>query len=173
MTRNAAGIVAKITGSVHCVRDESVTLCIFNTRQSTYLDQIDSSRKAAANASDRPHDERFPTLCGSNLTQNRVMGSCRASSYPLSLPPEAVRLHRLTIVGCRVFAGASSIYLRTSKLLGSLHIAAYSRSAGRPTSRGPRRPRYPHDQPPLRRLGGSLRPPPRSVRRGTTRTPLD
>ena len=45
MTRNAAGIVAKITGSVHCVRDESVTLCIFNTRQSTYLDQIDSSRK--------------------------------------------------------------------------------------------------------------------------------
>ena len=90
------------------------------------LDQIRSSRRAAARASDRPHDERFPTLCDSKGTENRVGGSCRASFHPLGLPVCVASQSS----GCRVFSCASPTCLRNSKPLGSLHVAAYSRSAG-------------------------------------------
>ena len=83
-------------------------------------------RSDAARASDRPHHERFPTLCDSNGAENRVGGSCRASFHPLGLPVCVASQSS----GCRVFSCASPTCLRTSKPLGSLHVAAYSRSAG-------------------------------------------
>jgi hypothetical protein len=91
------------------------------------IDDVELPRRTLGTRRCRGHDKRSPRLRRLEIEPEGVAGRHRVPFNPLNLP---VRVATQSSRG-RVFACASSMYLRSSKPLGSLHIAAYSRSAGR------------------------------------------
>ena len=91
------------------------------------IDDVELPRRTLGTRRCRGHDKRSPRLRRLEIEPEGVAGLHRVPFNPLNLP---VRVATQSSRG-RVFACASSTYLRSSKPLGSLHIAAYSRSAGR------------------------------------------
>ena len=91
------------------------------------IDDVELPRRTLGTRRCRGHDKRSPRLRRLEIEPEGVAGLHRVPFNPLNLP---VRVATQSSGG-RVFACASSVYLRSSKPLRSLHIAAYSRSAGR------------------------------------------
>ena len=88
---------------------------------------VELPRRALGTRRWRGHDKRSPRLRRLETEPEGVAGRRRVPFNPLNLP---VRVATQSSGG-RVFACASSVYLRSSKPLRSLHVPAYSRSAGR------------------------------------------
>ena len=90
------------------------------------LDDFGLPRRTRRLGRDGVDDERSPLLRWLENYLREVARGQRVPSHPLYLPvPVATRSYER-----RVFARASTLSLRTSQPLGSLHNSAYSRSGG-------------------------------------------